>query len=79
MSSKKTALVKLAQEGQFDVLHPYWFFGSAWIIYVRNLCLKNCLPRIKLLGSVGSALFRKYQITQNNKLSYEWEIYWTFL
>ena len=46
---------------------------------MRNLYLKNCLPRIKLLGSVGSALFRKYQITQNNKLSYKWEIYWIFI
>ena len=63
----------------FECLTSILVFGSAWIIYVRNLCLKNCLPRIKLLGSVGSALFRKYQITQNNKLSYEWEIYWIFI
>ena len=75
---EKTALVKLAQEGQLMSYIHTGFWQCMDNIREKSM-LEKLLAEEKLLGSVGSALFRKYQITQNNKLSYEWEIYWIFI
>ena len=41
--------------------------------------LEKLLAEDKAPWKVGEPSVRKYQITQNNKLSYKWEIYWIFI